>query len=191
MPVFTNHLKKESELIRLGVELLDAYCEDLRQEKPVSTADMRMAVYAMQIAFETLHLAKEESILYPALTNSEKWFSLPSETQHTLVTNLRAHEKGRRILLELRLSIEEYEHNPTRASLVGWRLGDFVDHLSCYLENEEKQIFTIADQILDSSAQKSLFHRALQFEQAHGFERTRSPFLILSHLRKAKGMTAA
>jgi len=191
MPLFTNHLKKESELIRLGLGLFEAYLKDLSQGKNIATEDMRMAVFAMQIAFESSHLAKEESILFPALKNSKLWKTLSSEIQNILELNMTEHEKSRKCLLDLRLGIDIYDQESRHTKTVVWCLEDFISHLKGYLEKEETDLLNIADQVLDSSDQKKLLQSAQNFELAQGIDQLRGPRLIFNRLRKARGMTAA
>jgi hemerythrin-like domain-containing protein len=191
MSLFTNHLKKEAELIRLGLGLFEAFSKDFAQGKEIPTEDMRMAVFAMQTAFETSHLAKEESILYPALKNSREWKSQPPEIQNVLELNMAEHQKSRNSLLELRLGIDIYDQNSLHTKIVTWCLEDLISHLTDYLEKEENMILSIADQILNSSEQKNLLQSAQKFELAQGIDQLRGSRLIFNRLRKARGMTAA
>ena len=191
MSLFTNHLKKEAELIRLGLGLFEAYSKDLAQGKKIPTEDMRMAVFAMQTAFETSHLAKEESILYPALKNSKEWKTLPPEIQNVLELNMAEHEKSRKCLLELRLGIDIYDRDSWHTKIVMWCLEDFISHLTEYLEQEENEVLSIADRILNSSDQKNLLQTAQSFELSQGIDQLRGSRLIFNRLRRARGMTAA
>ena len=191
MPLFTKHLMKEGELLRLGLGLFEAYYTDLSQGKAISAEDLRMAVFAMQIAFETSHLAKEESILYPALKNSKEWKSLPMEKKSFLDSNMAEHEKSRKCLLELRLGIDIYDQEAHQTKVITWCLEDFVSHLKNYLEKEEVELLSMAEQILDISDQKRLLQSAQNFEIAQGIDQLRGPRLIFNRLRKARGMTAA
>lgn len=191
MPVFTNALKKESEFIYLGLELLRAYRVDLDSGKSVTPEDLRMAVFGMQIALEKIHLAKIESILYPALVKSEHWSDLEPE-KHLCIS--RILEMGKTLckyLLEVRMGIDEFEYNLLQRGLVSWHLGEFIDYLMLYLKNEKEILFRLAEEQLNSSDQKELLDISRIFEATQGQVNLQGPKLIFDYLRASKEICAA
>lgn len=185
MSAFTNYLRKESELILSGIELLKAYYADLKTEKHPSSADLRMAAYATRIAFETSHVTKEELLLYPAIEDTNL---LSSAHKDFLKQSISNHEKGRVAFLSLRLAIDEYEKDPSQKTILSWRLGDLIDHITCHLTLEDENLFAIADSELDSTTQTMLLRRAQELDHAHGMEHLRASKKIFNQLRKARGM---
>jgi hemerythrin-like domain-containing protein len=188
MTPFTNYLRKECELIMSGVELLKVYATDLEAGIMANVEDLRMAVYAMQIAFETSHVSKEESLLYPAVTDTNE---LTSESEKFLKRNIFEHEKGRHSLLSLRLAIDDYGRDPSEPGRLLWHLNDLINHVSSHLELEDERLFSIADRTLDRPTQKSLLFEAQKLECAPGMDHLRASKQIFNQLRKAKGMQVA
>ena len=191
MPVFTSHLRKESELIRLGLGLLTAYCNQLDEGKSVSPEDLRMAIYAMQVAYESSLLAKEENLLYPRLLSPEHSSDLPANYREIIRANTHQHERGREYLLNLRLCVDTYERNPEQKGILSWRLADFVGHIAVHIENEEPETLRVAEKVLTSAEQKALLREAINLDQSRGHDHLQGPRLIFSRLRRSIGLTAA
>ncbi len=191
MPLFTNHLRKESDLIQKGLELLQAYRSDLENGKEVLLADLRVAIFAMQKVLEHSHIAKEESILYPALLKSEKWSSTSEMAKSNIHSVFNLHAVVRDRLLALRIAIDECECEPELKGLVDLRLAEFVDQSVTYLGCEKDLLYEISENILGLTVQKNLFVLSQDFESLYGINHLQGPRFIFNHLRKAKGMTAA
>jgi hemerythrin-like domain-containing protein len=191
VPIFTNHLRKECELLQRGAELLDVYGTDLQQDKDVAIEDLRMAVYVMLVTLETGHLQKEETLLYPALLGGSAEKNLSAEMRAKLESCIGQHEKIRLALESFRMSIDGYEHDQAKKSLVRWHLEDFVEAMRLQLKEETSTVFAMADKTLTSSEQKTLYDEAQKFESNRGAERAQGTRIILSRLRRARGLSAA
>jgi hypothetical protein len=191
MALFTNHLRAESALIQSGLELLNAYYFDLEMGRGISTADLRMAIFAMQKIFELSHLQKEEAILYPALVRSTEWqhTSEPKKlaVKSVLSSNIFVHKS----LLALRLAIDELEYNPTQGDNIRWMLADFLHQSRVFLKNEVLNLFVISEQILTIEEQKSLYLLSQDFEATRGAGSPHQVRLIFNQLREAMGLEAA
>ena len=187
MTKFTTHLKNEGNLIRTGLDLLKGFSDNLLQSKPVSIQDVRIAVYAMQIAFEKVYLVKKESVLFPALISSSNWSTLPQELQDYIHHFRHQNEKGRTVLLKVRACIDDHEQKTCPAGVVGLLLAEFVDHLSHYLHEAEATLLNLAESILNPNEQSALYHHAREIEFAQGLDQLRGPRLIFSQLQKKVG----
>jgi siderophore synthetase component len=113
------------------------------------------------------------------------------EIEQVLKLSELDHEKNRTQLLELRLCVDDQESHSSSSTIFGLHLAEFVAQISSFLKNEETQLLSLADQILDSKEQKRLLDGALKFEQAQGLEQLRDSRLIFNRLRTKRGMPAA
>jgi hemerythrin-like domain-containing protein len=178
------HLRKEADLIRSGLELLLTYRQDLQSQGKQSCEELRMIVFALQILFENLHLTKEKSILFPALRNAELFQSLPLQTKHNLDLILQTHETLKKYLLELRLSVDEYNYNAKTQVLLSWRIEEFVNYAMLYLEEENEILFSLSEKILAQQEQQNLFLLVQKLDVAEGSEHLLGSHLIFNRLRQ-------
>jgi hypothetical protein len=191
MRPFTNHLKVESALIQSGLELLSAYRCDLEEGKSISIAELRMAIFGIHKIFEMSHILKEESILYPALVKSVEWKNISDLDRseiHAVFDTIGFVHRG---LLALRLTVDEWEHDPRKRNNVQWMLGDFLDQSRNYFKNETQRLFVVAEGILTPADQKNLYVLSQNFEQDQGNDASGQARAIFNQLREARGMKAA
>lgn len=191
MPLFTNHLLKESELVQFGIELLRAYQMDLSRGLEISLSDLRIALFAIQKALESSHIAKVEAILYPAVVDTKLWQKNEEEIQ-TLVKNVYNLHAGIRLsLLALGIAINEYEGNKSLISVLSWRLSDFADRSSEYLALEKQMLRLFAEKVFGLPLQKKLYLLAQDFENTYGIHQLQGPRQIINKLRQQKGLLVA
>jgi hemerythrin-like domain-containing protein len=191
MPVFTNHLRQEANFIRTGLDFLKSFCCSIGRREPTSTADLRMAVYAMQIAFENCHIGKQEKILYPAILDFSAEDAAKEKTRFQLNQNLFEHEKGREFLLNLRHAIDAYELDPNETILLAERLDRFIDHVECHLDIEQPETLAAAEAKFNSAEQKILLRNAQLFEHERKLDHLKQARAIFSQLKHPKRNGAA
>ncbi len=191
MFAFTEHLKNEMQVIHLGLSLLETYSSDLTDEKLVPPEDIRLAIYAIQIAFEETHLAKEEAFLIAKLQSSQVWNALSPTDKNKITKNLEDNRKTCKQLLDLRLFVDKYETKASQLVLLKLFLIEFVSRVTWHLENEIKTTFALADQILTSIEQKEILQRALEFGAAYSTGQICKSRLIFNRLRFSRGLPAA
>lgn len=202
MAAFVEHLKRENELVESGLELLEAYREDLKRGEAVAAADLRMAAYALQQILVDCHLSKETSLLYPALQeelDNREW--VPA-TALGLGHEAEDHEAVKIFLLRFRLWIESHELSSsgetsansgaalTLALALATQLSRFIDHVRHHIDRENHCLLNLADELLDSRRQTELLAQAKEFECDHGLEKLERPRMILHRLMVAKGLVS-
>lgn len=191
MPVFTNYLKKESEFIRYGLELLQAYRSDFDHNTKVAPEDLRIATFAMQLILENSHLTKEEEILIPALKSADAWSELNPDDHKRIEKFCNQQNSIRKKMLELRKSIDDYERDRNDIKMVFWRLNEFINETDDYLKDENNFLFVCMKKLLDPKDQKSLLQQAEKLDAIKGLGDMNGPRTIFNRLRVSKGMSAA
>ncbi|CAN5490436.1 hypothetical protein BH10BDE1_BH10BDE1_23090 [soil metagenome] len=190
MPRFENLLKREIEVLRDGSELLSNYVEGLEAGRKVEPADLRMAVHAMQIIFESFHLGKELKLLYPALKNSVGWADATPDDLQRIELNKFKHSKVAKTMLELRLAIELYENNNLDHKRLLWNLKAFVELIASHTEVEHEELMKIARRTLTAPEEIELRKHARDFDQGVGLDVMSRAKQIVAALRLSKRSVA-
>ncbi len=107
MPGSSRAIKKEYDLIKQCLELFESYYEDLEKGKNLSTEDLRIAIYALDITLE------ECSAYHP-------------QTK-TIFETLR------RYLWDLRFFVDQKDGSKNLANLLAWKLLDLNELLRAIL----------------------------------------------------------
>lgn len=188
MPVFTNYLRRERSTLRSGLELLESYRRDLATAKPVPIADLRMAIYTLQTAFEGSHMTNEETLLFPAVSNVG---ALPSEIECLIQTSRAELRKCQEKILSLRVCIDEYERDPEKAGLLNWHLAEIIDQIQTRSIGSVDKIYAFADTVLGPAVQSELLHSAQRRERANNMNQPNLCRQIFNQLRLAKGLPVA
>jgi hemerythrin-like domain-containing protein len=181
---FINLLRNENQLIQAGLTLLLSYCEELEEGALQPVADLRMTIYAFQVAYEASHLQKEETILLPALlrlpqvTEANKSFLESCRLQMII---------GRDLILRLQLAIDIYEKNQSYPGLLTWRLNEFITHVRAYIILENTCLYPLSESLLRTECQAALLERAKAYETSDGRDLLGSPRRILNRLRQSHG----
>lgn len=175
-------------MILAGVELLELYRKDFSSGIAVSIADLRMVVYALQVALEECYAEKEESLLYPVLRSLG---DSPSEVDDLIDTNREERRKSHEEILALRLCIDEYERDQGKFGLLSFRLNDVISRATGDRATGDDQILTFAESKLDSHSQRDLLQRAQELDRSRGVDHLKKIRQILNNLRAARGLPFA
>jgi len=150
----TVDLRREHELIRRGLELLERAGRRLAVDRSVSDSGLADLVELLRRLADRCHHAKEETHLYPAMRAR----GLPPDDR--LRELLAAHGESRDYLRTL-------GGFPSLAERVAAALL-YVRAMREHLDAEERDVFPIADRMFTPEEQSRIVHGYAETERAFG-----------------------
>jgi hypothetical protein len=153
MPIFTDHLRTEIQSIRNGLSQL----ETVRSSIP----DLRLTTYTMRLIFKRIHLAKLETVLYPALDAS---CLRDGECFDEMTERLR-NRHADSALMRLQMAVDRFDERSSGDDL-SRALADCAHSFEELLDNEINVVLPFADRQLSAERQGELLAKALEIDRA-------------------------
>jgi hemerythrin-like domain-containing protein len=165
----THILRHEHRVIEQGLRALDGMCLTLKTGGAVPAESLGQMLDFIQNFADRFHHAKEETWLFPALTQSGL-----GEDGGALAFLKKEHEAERHLLAELELATEEYRYgNSAAAERFVAAAVQFRDHLIGHMQQEDAILYSLAEEMLDESVKASLLRNFVQENERAGGEVTR------------------
>jgi hemerythrin-like domain-containing protein len=170
---FSRLLSEEHKPIRRALHVLKAMTEQVEQGVWTDKHDVNALLVFLHYFADVCHQAKEESILFPALKSSEKYYGSRAQ----LESLLEEHEEDRDLIEETQLLLltdmqPQFIANARK----------LINLLSEHATKEEEVLFPLAEQILPPEKAQEI---AMQMQEADAkFGRTQRELLVdmLQHL---------
>ena len=158
----TEELEQEHRIIQQVVGGMAVLIEKLESGKEIDPAVLTDLSEFMQTFGDRCHHGKEEQYLFKLLEKK----GVPV-SGCPLAVLLHEHEKGRRLMADLKLTSETYIRTPRagKESLIG-TLRRLIELYPAHIWKEDYLLFPMANKLLNDSEQRELL---MQFEQ-HDFE---------------------
>lgn len=144
-------------------QLLSHAIDTARQIQGIKDNDLYHTLMHDVILFfsnfnEMCHHPKEDKILYPLLENR-------TEKLTTSFINeiCNSHEDLEQFISEIVDAHVLYDHRTVRLAM-----NKYLDELSMQIENEEREILTIADALLNTKETEQAYHEFARLDARHG-----------------------
>ena len=158
----TDTLRDEHEVIQQVLDCLDELAERALADSRVDVASAGEALDFLTAFADRCHHAKEEQILFPALSAR----GLPREAGPIAVM-LGEHELGRAAIARMRAALDDAQRKAAEAPGRFARAArEYVALLREHIAKENGVLFPMADRILDEAAQHELM-RAVERVEHH------------------------
>ncbi len=179
----TKYLKKEHITIRMIADIMGRLSEK-SIEKARPRKHLRKIITLSEILIENNHWCKEETILFPAMTEN----GIRGEN-NIIQAMLDDHEQTRMLLSLLRNAFSrDIDVRQTTVPKLHKILREFQEHLRFHLEKEEELLYPLADQLIPPDRQGELFSAYQQIEkkqkQAGDYEKKQE---IITFFKKIYG----
>jgi len=149
----TDELRKEHEGILLMLRILEAISQKIQQGSMIDPDDLGKIVEFLSVFADKCHHGKEEDFLFPALEAS----GIPSEGGPIGVM-LEEHKIGRSLIAKLKASVVLYRLGEEKAPAdFASAAGEYIALLRQHIDKENNILFLMADRVLDSAKDDTLF----------------------------------
>lgn len=153
----SDDLRHEHEAILFSLKILEGICSRLNSAQVVSVEDISSIIEFLKTFADRCHHGKEEGFLFPALENAGV-----SKENGPIGVMLMEHEKGRALIREMALSIDE---SGLRSKKFVKSATDYVTLLRAHIEKENNVLFPMGDNKLSEEEQENLLENFDDFEQ--------------------------
>lgn len=185
MPIFTEHLRNEAGVIQFGLNQLERNRQSVLAGGEPNIPDLRIIAYALRLLFERTHVAKLETLLYPALDPAQlddEGFQVFNEQTERLY-NARCKLQ----LMRLQLALDGFTDRSPRDELAR-TLGDSVQMLGHMLDHTSNVVLPLADRFLSALQRDELYLKGQELDRKHALERVQATQALMNmDLARASG----
>ena len=169
---FADLLTKEHKAIRRALDVLRTMIDQVEHGIPTDRHDVNALLLFLHYFGDACHQAKEESILFPALRSSEKFASSVEPDRF-----LGGHNEERGLIETAQLALFTDKQDEFIASA-----RKVVGLLSEHVDEEERVLFPLAEQILTREQANEVEVRLQEADAKFGFTQRKLLLDMLDHL---------
>jgi hypothetical protein len=185
MPIFTEHLRKESDVIQFALSQLAKSLREIFESGSPNIQDLRVITYSLRLLFKRSHVTKLETLLYPELDPSqldEDGFEKFSEQTEKLY-----NDRARLQLLRLQLALDGFGERSSRDELARC-VDDCVHMIGHVLDHERDVILPLADKVIGLDRQNELYMKVIELDRKQALERVQATQALMNmDLARASG----
>lgn len=185
MPIFTEHLRKESDVIQFGLSQLTKARKSILGGQEPRVQDLRVITYALRLLFKLTHVPKLENLLYPAIDPSQMdddGFERFSEQTEKLYNG-----QAKLQLMRLQLALDGFSDHSSRDELARC-MEDCAHCIQHILDHERDVVLPLAERSLSVEEQNELYTKAQEFDRIRSLERIQAMQALMNmDLARASG----
>lgn len=185
MPIFTEHLRKESDVIQFGLNQLSKARRAIIEGREPNIEDLRVIIYALRLLFKRSHIPKLESLLYPEIDPSlldDEGFEHFNEQTEKLYNG-----QAKLQLMRLQLALDGFNVRSSRDELARC-VEDCVHVISHILERERNVVLPLADRSIGLDRQNELYMKVMELDRKQALERVQATQALMNmDLARASG----